>query len=135
MSEVTYEEVRRCLAVVYEEDEEYYNTENLEDRATMLDNAINGIDRFIEQHRPPTFDEVVKAWEDNERLKVRESKDELEVYSGWSGKVYFAIFLNDYNPRVWISPSMTPYHKAITIQQLTLLNLTIQYLQAQKENE
>ncbi|WP_159640290.1 hypothetical protein [Erysipelothrix anatis] len=61
MKQVTYEEVRKSLAIVYGEDDEYYNTEDEEDRAAMFDRVVDAIDNFIEQPKPSTWEEVVKA--------------------------------------------------------------------------
>lgn len=54
MSKVTYEEVMKSFKLV---------DRSIGEHGWFNYEEIKPIEKFIEQHKPPTFDEVVKAWE------------------------------------------------------------------------
>lgn len=62
MKQVSYEKLKESLATILSEEDEPYDPEVDESPFLKYTNAIDVIDNFIEQYKPPTFDEVVRYW-------------------------------------------------------------------------
>lgn len=86
---------------------------------------------FIEQHKTPTFAELLGKWYSTEGLWVRECSEYIEIYSEWSKTSYYKVYYGTNNNRVWLNPR----YSAFTYQHMKLLDLTIRYLEAQKHHD
>lgn len=127
---IDYEEAIRCLAVILDEDECYRDAEDVEDRATMLDLAINRIETFIEQYKPPTWEEVVNAWKDIDYEVSRDYEEEKEITSVMqigSGELKHFSFIFKYSA---VAFGQNVYN--LTTEELSAINLTIRYSESQK---
>ena len=130
MKQVTYEEVRKSLDIVYGEDDEYYNTEDEEDRATMFDRAVDAIDNFIQQHKPPTWDEIVNSWSDI-GFRSYDTSDEVAcLFIDYVGNEVAFEYMK--NGRFNVT---TGRGYALYPEMLYAINLTIKYLEAQKHHD
>ena len=133
MNEISYEEAKKSINELIEE--------NIRLRGGVIKSNHQIAYNFIEQHKPPTFDEVVKAWEavvifkrDNEKTRIvvnqRDSKT-IDVELDWFGFDGLR-FTKD---RICIREQHTIIFKPIRKSELFLkeeidaINQTIRYLQ------
>lgn len=87
---------------------------------------------FLKQ-KPPTFDEVVKAWEDNGYIVSVNFDDQKEITSvmqrGSGGLKHIAFNFDEF------FIAFGQFVHDLTFEELQAINLTIRYLQAkEKEN-
>ncbi|WP_159641833.1 hypothetical protein [Erysipelothrix anatis] len=130
MKQVTYEKVNksieRLINIVQIVDEhdleelgfEYSNEEFQNDLANTRD--------FIEQHKPPTWGEIVLIWDKLGYDNVNISEHYKMIFLEGYGKNLLFISLKDgieSNDDVYVD---------ITVDMLNAINLTIRYLEAQE---
>ncbi|WP_159641644.1 hypothetical protein [Erysipelothrix anatis] len=90
---------------------------------------------FIEQHKPPTFDDVVKAWED-----VYDNQPGLEFDTNQSLRleVHFRVGpTHRLTKRLAVVDLRSDYIEQVntSIKYHQAINLTIRYLEAQKHHD
>lgn len=115
MKIVTYEEANKSFEKFYQKTIEGGIISKKTGRKSKLE-------VFLEQHKPPTWDEVVDAWEYcdySEGYKVYQEGNVLRVYSG--NELYFEA---DIRSLEWL-------WYGVWIDQLThyAINITIRYLE------
>lgn len=105
MTKVSYEEAKKAFREIcsgYEEP-----------------NSKEIVGNFINQHRPPSFDEVVKAWEDL-GYRITANKSSAHVMKG-----YEDVYTID-------KSGLFSETKRISYEKLNAINLTIRYLEREK---
>lgn len=112
------DEVRKALANVFATSLKE-NIELKDDLSTIL--------HFIEQHKPPTFDDVVKAWE--------EFDDCLNLYI--RGKEFCVTDIDvEETCLFWYDIETGNYDfNCESIEEMNAINLTIRYLESKKDKE
>ena len=129
MSKVTYEEALHSLEMTRQH-AVYGQAMEKEYNSSFIRN-INKVEQFIEQHKPPTFDEVVKAWGDI-------------GYTCYDSSDHIALLFIDYGNNEIAFEYMKHGRFNVTTGTLNMLypemlnaiNLAIRYLQAkEKEND
>lgn len=120
MTKVSYEEAINSNSVLKELITEGYKTINnfpLEQYFIHEENVKN----FIAQHHPPTFDEVVKAWENTSDDKLNFSNNDEGIRVIYPNGLYYLVNLEQvYSNRKVFSMNVE--------QTLKAINLTVEYL-------
>ena len=91
-------------------------------------NEIEILREIVEQYRPPTFDEVVKAWEDtiDDKLEFKNNDEGIGII--YPNGIYYLINREQvYGNRKVFSMNVE--------QTLNAINLTVEYLKKRQINE
>lgn len=119
---VTYEEAQSILM-------ELHNTASLNGPEgafqRIIKDSFSVINNFIEQHKPPTWEEVINAWEMCGYKLHKNTDNNLMFRLGGSRLHSFDIYANG---KVKISDTI----RYIRSDELDAINLTIRYLENQQ---
>lgn len=115
---VTYEEANKSFEKFYQKNVEGGIISRKTGRKSKLE-------LFLEQHKPPTWEEVVNAWEMCGYKLHKNTDNNLMFRLGGSRLHSFDIYANG---KVKISDTI----RYIRSDELNAINLTIRYLESQK---
>lgn len=127
MKQVSYEEVKATWKELSDSDIYIFNhfngvTEKLNIEETEGYEIIKG---FIEQHKPPTWEKVVNAWENTSDDKLKFTKNDEGIRIEYPNGIYYLINCEQvYSNRKVFSANVN-----IT---LYAINSTIRYLENQR---
>ena len=116
MKQITYEEAMKSFKLV---------DRSIGEHGWFNSEEIKPIENFIEQHKPPIFEEVVKAWEEaiGDKLDFITNDEGIRVIL--PNKTYYLINKEQvYSNRAVFSMNVNA--------TLYAINLTIRYLQAKE---
>lgn len=83
---------------------------------------------YMYQHKPPTWDEVIKVWQDTINDKVEIQRNDEGIRINYPNGIYYLINLEQvYSNRKVFSMNVNA--------TLDAINLTIRYLEAQKHHD
>ncbi|QIK70857.1 hypothetical protein G7062_11370 [Erysipelothrix sp. HDW6C] len=118
MTKITAEEALNALLIIRPTTNDY-----------KLIGTTNIVKGFIRQYLPPTFAELCGRWYSTTGLQVRTCTEYIEIYSEWSKISYYKVYYDSNNDRVWFNPQ----YDSVVWKDIELINLTIRYLESQKE--
>ncbi len=129
MKQVSYEEAIKSLEITRQH-AVYGEALDQEHNSSFIRN-INKVEKFLEQHKPPTFDEVVSYWKSigyGVSVNYDNRTQITSVMQQGSGKLKHISF-------DWLTDFIDwgQYVHSFSKEEWCAINLTLRYLEAQEE--